>query len=137
MRIEASTLLSLLDPTTLREIFDNEFRIDAEEAAFTLNELLTKVNASIWEELEEAPEGKFSERKPAISSLRRNLQTKHIERVFDLAAESESMVAAMEPIANLASMTLRGMMEKLEAAKENDDAYIRAHLQDSYHRAKK
>jgi hypothetical protein len=49
------------------------------------------------------------------------------------------MVAAMKPIANLASMTLRDMMGKLEKAKEDQsyDAYSRAHLEDSFHRVKK
>ena len=139
MGIQASSLSSLLDPWTLRQIYDNEFRVPSNEDAFTLNELFTKVNDSIWKEIEEAPKGKFTERKPAISSLRRNLQTEHIERLFDLAGESESMVAAMKPIANLASMTLRDMMAKLEAAKEDEsyDAYTRAHLEDSFHRVKK
>ena len=139
MGIQASLLSSLLDPWTLRQIYDNEFRVPSNEDAFTLNELFTKVNSSIWEEIEKAPKGKFTERQPAISSLRRNLQTEQIERLFDLAGESESMVAAMKPIANLASMTLRDMMGKLEAAKEdkNYDAYTRAHLEDSFHRVKK
>jgi len=139
MGIQASLLSSLLDPTTLRQIYDNEFRVPSDEDAFTLNELFSEVNASIWSELDNVPEGKFTERKPAISSLRRNLQTEHIERLFDLAAESESMIAAMKPIANLASMTLRDMMVKLETAKENEryDAYTRAHLEDSFHRVKK
>ena len=139
MGIQASMLSSLLDPWTLRQIYDNEFRVPSDEDAFTLNELFTKVNASIWEEIEEAPKGKFTERKPAISSLRRNLQTEHIERLFDLAGESESMIAAMKPIANLASMTLRDMMVKLETAKEDEsyDAYTQAHLEDSFHRVKK
>ena len=139
MGIQASMLSSLLDPWTLRQIYDNEFRVPSNEDAFTLNELFTKVNTSIWNEIEEPPKGKFTERKPAISSLRRNLQTEHIERLFDLAGESESMTAAMKPIANLASMTLRDMKEKLETAKANKsyDAYTRAHLEDSFHRVKK
>ena len=49
------------------------------------------------------------------------------------------MIAAMKPIANLASMTLRDMMVKLETAKEDEsyDAYTQAHLEDSFHRVKK
>ena len=137
--IQASTLSNLLDPSTLTLIYDNEFRIDADQDAFTLNELFSDVNEAIWKEVDEAPEGKFTERKPAISSLRRNLQTEHIERLFDLASETESSTAAMKPIANLSSMTLRDLLAKLEKAKENKDydAYSSAHLQDSYHRVKK
>ena len=137
--IQASMLSNLMDPTTLTLIYDNEFRVPSDQDAFTLNELFTKVNEAIWKEVDEAPEGKFTERKPAISSLRRNLQTEHIERLFDLAAESESSTAAMKPISNLASMTLRDLMTKLEEASKNGayDAYSKAHLQDSFHRVKK
>jgi len=137
--IQASMLSNLMDPSTLTLIYDNEFRVPADQDAFTLNELFTKVNGAIWKEVDEAPKGKFTERKPAISSLRRNLQTEHIERLFDLAAESESSTAAMKPISNLASMTLRDLLTKLEEASKNEDydAYSKAHLQDSFHRVKK
>ncbi len=139
MGIQASLLSNLLEPWTLRQIYDNEFRVPASEDAFTLNELFKKVNATIWKEVENVPEGNFTERKPAISSLRRNLQTEHIERLFDLATVSESATAAMKPIANLASMTLRDLMGKLETAKDNDsyDPYTKAHIEDSFHRVKK
>jgi len=45
----------------------------------------------------------------------------------------------MKPISNLASMTLRELMGKLEEASKNADydAYSKAHLQDSFHRVKK
>ena len=101
--------------------------------------MFTKVNEAIWKEVDEAPKGKFTERKPAISSLRRNLQTEHIERLFDLAAESESSTAAMKPIANLATMNLRQLQTQLEESAENDnlDAYTKAHLQDALHRVTK
>jgi hypothetical protein len=139
MGVQASILSNLLNPSTLRKIYDNEFRVSSDRDAFTLNELFSKVHDSIWKEIAETPQGEFSERKQAISSLRRNLQTEHIERLFDLASESESMVAAMKPIANLASMKLREMLTRLEDVKDNKslDDYTRAHLQDSYHRIKK
>lgn len=139
MGIQASILSSILDPMTLQRIYDNEFRVPSKEDALTLNELFTKVNDAIWKEVNELPDGEFSDRQPAISSLRRNLQTEHIERLFDLANESESAVAAMKPLANLASMTLRDLLTKLKKAKadESYDAYSRSHLEDSYHRVKK
>ena len=137
--IQASMLSNLMEPTTLTNIYDNEFRVPADQDAFTLSELFNKVNKAIWTEVENGPDGQFTERKPAISSLRRNLQTEHIERLFDLAAETESPTAAMKPISNLAAMTLRDLMGKLETASKNEnyDAYSRAHLQDSFVRVKK
>jgi hypothetical protein len=98
-----------------------------------LNEILNKRTVAIWKELDEMPKGKFTERKPAISSLRRNLQTEHLQRLFDLASERRGGSAAMKPIANLAAMTLKNLQKKLEKAAENEkfDVYTKAHLQDA------
>lgn len=139
MSLQASSLSQLMSPTRLSQVYDNEFRIDSEEDALTLNELMQTINKSIWSELDKLPEGKFTEREPAISSLRRNLQTEYLERLFDLATETKSSTAAMKPIANLAAMTLHELHEKLEAVSETDglDAYSKAHLVDSKHRVKK
>ena len=133
MGIQASTLSQLMNPTVLRRVYDNEFRIPEDEDAVTLKEILDKVSNSIWTELDETPKGKFTERKPAISSLRRNLQTEHMQRLFDLAAERRGGSTALKPIANLAAMQLNELQEKLEKASKNDklDAYTRAHLMDA------
>jgi len=133
MGIQASTLSQLMNPTVLRRVYDNEFRIPDDEEALTLNELLTTVSNSIWTELKKTPKGKFSERKPAISSLRRNLQSEHLQRLMDLGVQRSSS-AAMKPIANLAAMQLRELQEKLEKAADNSklDAYTKAHLQDAH-----
>ena len=132
MGIQASALTQLMNPTVLRRVYDNEFRIPDDEEALTLNELLTTVSDSIWTELEKLPKGKFTERKPAISSLRRNLQSEHIERLMDLGVQKRGG-AAMKPIANLASMNLRELKTKLEDSAENGklDPYTKAHLQDA------
>ena len=139
MGLQASTLSQLMNPTTLRRVYDNEFRTPANVDAFTLNELMTKLNEAIWLELGEKLDGEFSERKPAISSLRRDLQTEYLERLFDLANTTESRTAAMKPISNLAAMTLRDLAGKLDKAseKKNLDAYTRAHLVDSHDRVQR
>ena len=138
MGIQASTLSQLMNPTVLRRIYDNEFRVPSDEDALTLNEMLTKINEAIWKELDEPAKGKFTERQPAISSLRRNLQSEHLQRLFDLASEREG-AAAMKPIANLASMSLKDLQTKLEKASSDDklDAYSKAHLKDAHEQVTK
>ena len=133
MGVQASALSQLLNPTTLRRVYDNEVRLDAEEEALTLFDIMNSVSTAVWEEIDEAPEGEFDERKPAISSLRRNLQAEHLDRLVDLTKSSRRSSAAMKPIANLASMTLRDLKDKVEKASENKalDAYSRSHLQDA------
>jgi len=138
MGIQASTLSQLMNPTVLRRVYDNELRVPADEDSLTLNELLTTITQAVWKELDEAFEGEFSDRKNAISSLRRNLQTEHLQRLFDLASETKG-AAAMKPISNLASMTLLKLQERLEtaSAQEKLDAYSKAHLLDALDRVKK
>jgi hypothetical protein len=135
MGMQASTLSQLMNPTVLRRVYDNELRTPASEDAVTLNELLSTITKSIWKELDEPFKGEFSDRKPAVSSLRRNLQTEHLQRLFDLASSSTGS-AAMKPIANLAAMTLSDLQDKLKSAVDSAkvDSYTRAHLNDSLKR---
>ena len=133
MSIQASALSGLMNPTTLRRVYDNEFRVSSDADALTLAEIINTVSDCIWEELAEEQAGEYTERKPAISSLRRNLQTEHLERLFDLAGETKSSTAAMKPIANLAGMKLMQLKPKIEEAIKNEklDAYSIAHLKDA------
>ena len=138
MGIQASALSQIMNPTTLRRVYDNEFRVPSDEDALTLHEILNTVSQGVWQEVEKAPKGKFSVRKPAISSLRRNLQSEHLQRLFDLGAQ-RSRTAAMKPIANLAVMAIKELEPKLKKAAENGkyDAYTKAHLTDSHTRVTK
>lgn len=138
MGIQASTLSQLLNPTTLRRVYDNEMRVGDEDDVLTLAEMMTTINDAVWNELDELPNGEFTVRKPAISSLRRNLQTEFIERLFDLGSERDG-TAAMKPIANLSVLMLGKLKDKLESAceQENLDEYSRAHLEDGLQRVTK
>ena len=138
MGIQATSLSQILGPTTLRRIYDNELRLPADEDALTLKEVLDTVTDSVWKEIQDKPKGKFTEREPAISSLRRNLQSEYLQRLFDLGT-SRFGAAAMKPISNLAALKLGEIKEKLEEASkiEEYDAYTRAHLVDSLTRVNK
>jgi len=136
--LQSSALTMLMNPTTLRRVFDNELRLPAEEDALTLPELLDTINAAVWSELdEECPEGR-NDRKPMISSLRRNLQREHMQRLIDLILESGDDVAAQMPISNLARMQLRSLSRRMEDSiakcAGKMDAYTVAHLTESKQR---
>ncbi|WP_235905588.1 zinc-dependent metalloprotease [Tautonia marina] len=132
MGIQASALTMLMNPTTLRRVYDNEFRIPAEEDALTLPELLETVSKAIWSELDEPGNGPFTDRKPMVSSLRRNLQREHLDRLIDLCLDNGGSGAAQKPISNLAQMQLRELKDQaskiLEATNGKADSYTRAHL---------
>ena len=99
MSIQASTLTQLMNPTKLRRVYDNEFRVPSSEDALTLPELMNTVTAAVWKELDEWKSTESTDRKPLVSSMRRNLQTEHLERLFDLASEQNSSTTALKPIA--------------------------------------
>ena len=142
MGIQAYTLVSLMYPTTLRRIYDNEFLIPADEDALTLPEMLDTVSDAVWSELDEKPGKKYTARKPMISSLRRNLQREHLELLIDLSKSDYFVTAAYKPIANLVMEKLHQIKEGkidsiLEEHKGNLDPYTRAHLKDAGMQIKK
>ncbi len=138
---QASTLTSLMNATTLRRVYDNEFRVPADQDTLTLPELLNAVRDEIWTELDAKPEGEFSARKPMISSLRRNLQREHMERMIDLTLPSSGNSAAYKAISNLSVKQLRDLKEKIDQSLKTNskhmDPYTEAHLSEASHRIEK
>ena len=132
MGIQASTLTMLMNPTTLRRVYDNEFRIAADKDTITLPEILTTIGDSIWTELDNAPNEKFTARKPLISSLRRNLQDEHLDRLVDLVMPGAGSNEAYKPISNLALLQLKKIVAKSKALLKRGgnkiDPYTTAHL---------
>lgn len=140
MGIQASALTWLLNPTTLRRIYDNEFVKSTEDDALTLPELLDTVKTAVWSELDENSARTYTPREPMISSLRRNLQREHMDRLVDLSMGAGSG-ASRRPVATLATMQLRDLHEKIEKLLERKqnraDAYTRAHLAEAKLRIEK
>jgi hypothetical protein len=132
MGIQASVLTALLNPTTVSRVYANEMYTPADDDMITLPEMLEMLNTAIWTEVNDPkPEGS-SARKPAISSLRRNLQREYIERLIDLSMPDQWGSAAHKPISNLALNVLRAMQEQLGALLKESasrfDPYTKAHL---------
>ena len=132
---QASVLTSLMNPTVLSQVYDNEYRVAADEDALTLAELMDKIRAAVWQELEADALAQGDDRNPSISSLRRNLQTEHLQRLIDLSNQTKSSVAALKPISNLASMMLTNLGTEINSALDEQsdkiDTYSRAHLLDA------
>jgi hypothetical protein len=141
--IQASVMTMLLNPTTLRRVYDSELAVDANTDVLTLPELLDAVSTATWHEIgfggasartrEASFVGAkaFTVRQPAISSLRRNLQREHLQRMIDLALQKGTS-ASTRSIALLARMTLENLGRSVEASLDEDlDPYTRAHLSDA------
>ena len=140
MGIQSSTLTMLMNPSTLRLVYDNELRTESDKDLLTLPELLETIGSEIWSELESSPTGTASVRKPWLSSTRRNLQREHLQRLIDLTMPDAGYTAAYKPIATLAAFQLNRIQDKIENAIKTPsklDAYSLAHLSEAKKRIEK
>lgn len=130
LALQASSLTGLLNPGVLNRVLDNELRTPSDEDALTLPELFETIRAEIWIELAAKGGGPWTNREPMITSLRRNLQREHLERLIDLALPNPGLGAAEKPVAALAAMQLRRLDGLAEGAlsKKGLDDYATAHL---------
>lgn len=128
----------LLDPLTLDRIRDGELKLPADQDAFTTAELLDRLTKSIMAEVDAAGPGDFTNRKPAIVSLRRGLQRAYVSRLSELVLGTSGGPPDAQAIA---AMQLRGLDTRIEAVLARDDVklddYSRAHLVDLAARIKK
>ena len=133
--VQASALTLLMNPTTLRRVYDNELRLPEDVDTLTLPELLAAINESVWSELSKDCPDDRNDRKPMISSLRRNLQREHMQRLVDLILEPSDDTAAHKPISNLARMELRELsgriQDSVDKCGKKMDAYTMAHLSET------
>jgi hypothetical protein len=126
--IQASALTMLMNPTTLRRVYDNEQLVPRDQDALTLPEMLDKVQGEVWSEVGAAAEGEANARKPRISSWRRSLQREYLDRLIDLTIPGSS---SNKPITSLSLMKLKELKQKIDGALANPaglDAYTIAHL---------
>lgn len=140
MAIQSSVLTMLMNPTTLRRVYDNELMVEADKDALTMPEMLDTLYAAVWSELDKKPGATYTPRKPMIASTRRNLQRTYVDRLIDLACNGSGTGAASKPISTLAMQQLRTLNGKLTTVLKSDamlDPYTRAHLADAQTRVQK
>ncbi len=132
--IQGAALTMIMNPTTLRRVYDNELRTPPDEDMLTLPDLLTSIADVVWNEFDGEPKKEHTDRKPWISSLRRNLQREHLERLIDLSMPDASLGAAEKPISNLAMQALRNIETKISsrfADSDKIDRYSLAHMSEA------
>jgi len=130
--IQASALTMIMNPTTLRRIYDNEFLVPGDQDALTLPELLDTLVKAVWTELENTGDEEYTVRRPMISSMRRNLQCECLDRMIELSGRSFWGVQAYKPIANLVGGQLRQLNSQITPILGKPvDPYTRAHLEDA------
>ena len=87
LQLQLWTLFDFMNPFTLSLVHDAEVRVAADTDALTIPEIFDTLTKAIFGEIKEKKSGKFTNRKPFVSSLRRNLQHEFVQDLIDLALE--------------------------------------------------
>ena len=135
---QSRVLGRLLNPLTLERLQDSELKVPADQDAFTTAELLDRLTKSIMAEVDATAPGDYTVRKPAVGSLRRNLQRQYVSRLASLAIAPSGVTPDAQAIAAAQLRSLEGRIGTLLA--KNDvklDDYSRAHLGEMQARIRK
>ncbi|MBL1218814.1 MAG: DUF5117 domain-containing protein [Planctomycetes bacterium] len=133
MSLQVGALWSVMNPTTLTRVYDNEMLTAADEDALTLPEVLNTVSEAVWKEvLDDSVSRRYTNRQPMISSLRRNLQRQYLSQLIDLS-QLYGTYGPPRPMQALSlewMHTLNDRMGELldGASAERLDDYTRSHL---------
>ncbi|MGE5195134.1 MAG: zinc-dependent metalloprotease, partial [Deltaproteobacteria bacterium] len=151
--MQGNILSQLLSTSTLNRLHDGELKLAVDADAYTLAEHLRSIVESIFTEWREPPKpGEYTNRKPYISSLRRNLQRTTLKRLGGLvnappgagglaALLGGSATGVPEDARTIVRMHLGEMDRQITALLAAQDVklddYSRAHLLDSQERIRK
>jgi hypothetical protein len=121
----------LLDPVTLARIRDGELKVPADQDALTTAELLDRLSKAVCAEVGAIGPGQYTNRKPAVASLRRGLQRAYVTRLANLAMAAGASLPDAQAVAR---MQLRTLDEKIGGLLDRKDVTLddtsRAHLTD-------
>ena len=130
---QASMLSSILAPSRLGMVYDNEYRVPEGEDALTMAEIFETLMDAVYTGIGET-DGDWSNREPMISSMRRNLQAEMTDRLVDL---STGRVRMFRPVRTLALYHTRALYKQIEDILESNaslDVYSQSHLEDMHER---
>lgn len=130
-------LSQFLSSLTLSRLLDAELRLPADKDAFTAAELFERLTGAIFHELDGIKDGKYTNRKPAISAMRRNLQRHYMERLSNLALGNIPSPEDAQTLAFSELTSLESRLNQVLTGKAQLDAYTRAHLKESVSRIRK
>ncbi|MBD3232856.1 MAG: DUF5117 domain-containing protein [candidate division Zixibacteria bacterium] len=122
LAIQQNALNQLYNPIRLQRLIDIPLYYDAEEYAFTIEELFSGVRGMIWSEVEIAKD---------VNSFRRNLQRAHLNRIVDIVLGKNKLYP--EDARTLAWVDLRELKHGIKSAlnSRSIDTMTRGHLEES------
>lgn len=121
----------LLEPVTLARIRDSELKVSADQDVLTTAELFERLSKAILSEIDAVGPGEYTNRKPAVPSLRRGLQRAYVSRLAELALLPGSSLPDAQAVARLQLERLDGSIDTALAKPDVKlDDVTRAHLRD-------
>jgi hypothetical protein len=130
-------LAQMLSPLTLERLHDSELQLPPDQDALTTPELLNRLTTAIFSEIDKMPEAEYTNRKPAISSLRRNLQRSYLKRMSALAMGDSGAPEDCQTVAFAELSGLEGRINNVLKTNTKLDTYSRAHLEETASRIHK
>ena len=121
----------LLSPLTLARLHDSELKLAPDADALTTAELIERLTKAVYSEVDTVKEGEFTNRKPAISSLRRNLQRAYLRRLSQLALGQTGAPADCQTVAFAELGKLKSRIDSELSGQVKLDAYTKDHLQET------
>jgi hypothetical protein len=121
----------------LERLHDSELKIPADQDALTTAELLSRLTKSVFAEVDNLPSGEYTARKPAVSSLRRNLQRNYMRRMAHLALGNSLAPDDCQTLAFFELNQLASRIDQVLKANTSLDNYSRAHLEETASRIRK
>ncbi len=121
----------LLSSLTLSRLHDSELKIASDKDALTVAELLERLTKAVYSEVDTVKEGEFTNRKPAISSLRRNLQRSYLQRMSTLALGYTYAPADCQTVAFAELGRLKTRIDSMLNGQAKLDTYSKAHLEET------
>ncbi|MBX7168516.1 MAG: zinc-dependent metalloprotease [Pirellulales bacterium] len=122
----------LLSSLTLQRLYDSELKVDADQDAMSTAELIERLTTAVYAELGKIDAaGQYTNRKPAVSSLRRNLQRYYLSMLSSLAMGNSGAPADCATVAYITLEDLKARIDAQLAADVKLDTYTRAHLRES------
>jgi len=130
LAMQDGILGQLLNSMTLTRIADNEFKVPSDQDAYTLAEHLQTIVDSVFSEWKAKPEGEVTNRKPMITSFRRNLQRQAVRRLCASVTHGSGSPFDAQTLIRMHLGTLRDQAKALLVGDAKLDDYSRAHLAD-------
>ena len=128
---QSRILDQLMSSLTLERLHDSELKVAADQEAFTTADLIGRLTKMVYAELDNLQAGEYTNRKPAISSLRRNLQRDYLTRLSNLALGNSRAPEDCQTVAFAELKSIQEKMNKLLASNVKLDDYSKAHMTES------